>query len=191
MTAAAAGKSCEPPEQVVLQSLLRELSFCESTTTIDYQEEEEIIRTAASSVLTRSKMGLIRSNSSCKDADRDEPSCLERRNSGESSDSLSSDSSPSLARTVWRAAVDPVSGRTYYYDSISRITQWEKVSAEADGLEARRFTGLYVLTLFLFTCSPMKLDVSSAVNAGSKRRSCSDSFARWRTISETPWIVAK
>ena len=29
--------------------------------------------------------------------------------------------------TVWKAAVDPVTGRTYYYDNISRMTQWEKV----------------------------------------------------------------
>lgn len=29
---------------------------------------------------------------------------------------------------VWRQAVDPVTRRTYYYDAISRQTQWEKVS---------------------------------------------------------------
>ena len=30
-------------------------------------------------------------------------------------------------QTLWKTAVDPVTGRTYYYDNISRITQWEKV----------------------------------------------------------------
>jgi hypothetical protein len=27
----------------------------------------------------------------------------------------------------WKTAVDPVSGRTYFYDTITRKTQWEKV----------------------------------------------------------------
>jgi hypothetical protein len=27
----------------------------------------------------------------------------------------------------WKTAVDPVSGRTYFYDSVTRKTQWEKV----------------------------------------------------------------
>lgn len=30
--------------------------------------------------------------------------------------------------TTWKSAVDPSSGRTYYYDTITRKTQWEKVS---------------------------------------------------------------
>lgn len=36
-------------------------------------------------------------------------------------------SSASTTRPVWRTAVDPVTGRTYYYDSVTRQTQWEKV----------------------------------------------------------------
>jgi hypothetical protein len=28
---------------------------------------------------------------------------------------------------VWKSAVDPSSGRTYYYDAVTRQTQWEKV----------------------------------------------------------------
>ena len=31
------------------------------------------------------------------------------------------------AANTWQKAVDPTSGRTYYYDSITRQSQWEKV----------------------------------------------------------------
>ena len=31
------------------------------------------------------------------------------------------------AAAVWKTAIDPVSGRAYYYDSLTRQTQWEKV----------------------------------------------------------------
>jgi hypothetical protein len=46
-----------------------------------------------------------------------------------STTSLSSLSEASIrnGNPVWRTAVDPTSGRTYYYDAISRKTQWEKV----------------------------------------------------------------
>jgi hypothetical protein len=32
-----------------------------------------------------------------------------------------------VAPIVWKTAVDPTSGRTYYYDSATRQTQWHKV----------------------------------------------------------------
>jgi hypothetical protein len=38
----------------------------------------------------------------------------------------STDSSQS-GKPLWRTAVDPHSGRTYYYDAITRKSQWEKV----------------------------------------------------------------
>jgi len=41
------------------------------------------------------------------------------------------ENSPTLqeleAANTWQKAVDPTSGRTYYYDSITRQSQWEKV----------------------------------------------------------------
>ena len=30
---------------------------------------------------------------------------------------------------IWKTAIDPVTGRTYYYDAITRKTQWNKVRA--------------------------------------------------------------
>jgi hypothetical protein len=38
-----------------------------------------------------------------------------------------SDSSSRNGRPIWRTAVDANSGKTYYYDAITRRTQWEKV----------------------------------------------------------------
>ena len=38
--------------------------------------------------------------------------------------------SPMNTGSVWRTAVDPHSGRTYYYDAISRRTQWDKVRSK-------------------------------------------------------------
>ena len=34
------------------------------------------------------------------------------------------------AANTWQKAVDPASGRTYYYDSITRQSQWEKVRTD-------------------------------------------------------------
>jgi hypothetical protein len=36
-------------------------------------------------------------------------------------------SPPPAAPHSWKPAIDPQSGRTYYYDAVSRKSQWEKV----------------------------------------------------------------
>ena len=49
----------------------------------------------------------------------------------ESTAAVAAVDSPTLkeleAANTWQKAVDPASGRTYYYDSITRQSQWEKV----------------------------------------------------------------
>jgi hypothetical protein len=38
------------------------------------------------------------------------------------------------SKAIWKTATDPVTGRTYYYDAISRKTQWDKVCSCSVGL---------------------------------------------------------
>ncbi|GKY99537.1 hypothetical protein MPSEU_000907800 [Mayamaea pseudoterrestris] len=107
----------------VLQSLLNELSFCEPAAAAATSEDQDEMNTHT---LGRSKSGLFSSNSS-NSSNHSEEEIDERRSANGSDDeSSSTDSSLCLSQTVWKSATDPVSGRIYYYDSISRITQWEK-----------------------------------------------------------------
>ena len=38
----------------------------------------------------------------------------------------SREKSPSMPKAIWKRAIDSSSGKTYYYDTISRKTQWQK-----------------------------------------------------------------
>ena len=45
-------------------------------------------------------------------------------------------SQASASKTIWKTAIDPVTGRTYYYDAILRKTQWNKVRSSSVGLSS-------------------------------------------------------
>jgi hypothetical protein len=48
------------------------------------------------------------------------------------------DMSTPTINSSWKTAVDAASGKTYYYDVVTRRTQWEKVSCH-DSLRDRLF----------------------------------------------------
>jgi hypothetical protein len=58
---------------------------------------------------------------------------LSPKNSLEAADTMSTSSkvandvAETLSKPIWKTAVDPATGRTYYYDTITRTTQWNKV----------------------------------------------------------------
>ena len=108
----------------VFQSLLRELSFWEVST---QHMEKEL------PALDESSFSYSVSSSS------EASSSYERRRRRRRS-------SPKNPSPQWKTATDPRTGKTYYYDSVTRRTQWNKVRL----LEALRDAGILVLRLTLF-----------------------------------------
>jgi hypothetical protein len=114
--------------EAFINSFVNELSFWGPTMAEDEhkqqqaaqkQSEEEALRRNYSSVSsTSTDQAPSRGNSSRNNSSRS--SHRERSNSNKSPE-------PQAEPVNWKTAVDPVSGRTYFYDSITRKTQWEKV----------------------------------------------------------------
>jgi hypothetical protein len=126
-----------PSSKAFVDSFVNELSFCgplmsEDQLQRDSKKQSETIRRRFSA-----------STSSVTAAASSSPGSKGRRSSRRirsSPDIASSNpnksSSPARAGAEdavphepvnWKTAVDPVSGRTYFYDTVTRKTQWEKV----------------------------------------------------------------
>lgn len=110
-----------------LRSLLDELTFWEPSSTPSTEAEAPAAPAPGES---QRRPRLISTNHSQLQVTLDQPSnttdecSIQQQHTTECS-------SPTLseleAANTWHKAVDPASGRTYYYDSITRQTQWEKV----------------------------------------------------------------
>ena len=128
--------------EVQLQSLLSELTFWEThSITPQHQAEDETTAASTSSGGNRrrrrriqEKEGLIAAAADGNSISGKKNEKQQRRRTSTTSSSSSTSSPPKTATrqeleaaNPWQKAVDPSSGRTYYYDAVTRQTQWEKV----------------------------------------------------------------
>lgn len=102
---------------LLVEAFVEDLSFWESSYS-ESQEKKELIERLTSEE-TKRNMALAESRG--------------KRNTRRVKDqhAVRSESPPSEHKqepSNWRTAVDPMSGKMYYYDTITRRTQWEKVS---------------------------------------------------------------
>jgi WW domain len=113
------------PKHALIKALIRDLSFWDAIPPADCK--------AFPNPLPQKPR--IASLSSLQNADQ--PKLMLRRGSSVSLQDSSRSSSKATIddqknsgwnpQPVWKAAVDPMTGRTYYYDAVTRRTQWEKV----------------------------------------------------------------
>jgi hypothetical protein len=99
--------------KTIFKSFVRDLSFWEVSESTHY-EKSTLKRRQSSGTASVSTKG---SSHDKRMKNRDKS--LNRSNSSLSTESLS--------KPVWKTAVDLATGRTYYYDALTRKTQWNKV----------------------------------------------------------------
>lgn len=106
-------------------------------------------------------------------------------------------------QTTWKSAVDPNTGATYYYDVVTRKTQWKKVRTE-EHLEPpprRTLSALFVLSPH-FDSSPCELLFYFASSHNNSRTSTSNrrefnseriwsSLPSWNKTSWTAFTAEK
>ncbi len=70
--------------------------------------------------------------------------------------------SPASCITSWKTAVDPSTGKTYYYDSVTRKTQWDKVGFHVLSLLEIPDIMLWshFVPLFCCCCAPPNFSIS-------------------------------
>lgn len=120
--------------KALLRSFVRDLSFWEAPPA----NHRGSINTNSDPSLNRQESSAISASSSRNGKktktmkNRDNKKSNDRSQSG---DSTSMDYT--LSQPIWKTAVDSASGKVYYYDAITRKTQWNK-PAELKALEKRR-----------------------------------------------------
>jgi hypothetical protein len=125
-----ASECTSPSSKAFVDSFVNELSFgggpvmSEAQLLQEGQNQSETLRRSFSS-----SSDTVASSSSSSSKGRRSS----RRNRDRSNPNISNNRSPGGEESVpqeplnWKTAVDPVSGRTYFYDTVTRKTQWEKV----------------------------------------------------------------
>jgi hypothetical protein len=116
--------------KVMLQGFLRDLNFWDIS-----QGNGCNHKSVSPTILKRRQSSSsTTSSTSSKGASRSRNSSSYRRmqqrdrtSSRDSHDSVLQQQQQQQQQTLWKTATDPVTGRTYYYDAITRKTQWNKV----------------------------------------------------------------
>jgi hypothetical protein len=96
--------------KTIFNSFVRDLSFWEVSETTHYEKSTTKKRPSP-------RTASVSTNSSSDD----------KRMKKSFNRSNSSISHESLSKPFWKTAVDQATGRTYYYDAVTRKTQWNKV----------------------------------------------------------------
>jgi hypothetical protein len=105
-------------QKEILKSFVLDLSFWEASACNHSTKSSKKRRKSSRIASANTSNSSVSSRSSKSMKNRDRP--FARSNSQD-------DSTDSLSKPVWKSTVDQSTGRTYYYDALTRKTQWNKV----------------------------------------------------------------
>ena len=118
----ASNSSRDVPKRI-LSCLLHDLSFWDASSSQFDLHDSKLPRgrtrqqcPSSTASTTSTSISSVGSRNTARHHER-----MQRQSSGNCS------TSDSHTGAIWKTAIDPLSGRTYYYDAITRRTQWHKV----------------------------------------------------------------